>query len=74
MGEVRAPAWEIPTGSARSVEASDTGGSPVPWPRERDLARWGEDELWHPRVLTIDSLWWMRASGEGWFHKEELRK
>ena len=30
MGEARAVAWEMPTGSTGSVEVSDIGGSPVP--------------------------------------------
>ena len=30
MGKARAVAWEMPAGSAGSIEVNDIGGSPVP--------------------------------------------
>ena len=66
----------MPVGSAGAVEADDTNGSPVPWPRKGGLTRCLEDELWPPRVFSIVIAWvdegLMRngggggGGGEGW--------
>ena len=64
MGEAGPTAWEMPTGSVGSVKTSDTGSSPMPWPREGGLSWCREDELWPPRVFAIPKAWMVEGLGD----------